>query len=30
VEWCTMEEMVKEFKGGRISGVSVKGGAEEV
>jgi hypothetical protein len=29
-EWCTVGEMVKEFKEGRISGVSVEGGDEEV
>lgn len=27
VEWCTMEEMVKEFKEGRLGGWEVKGGA---
>ena len=26
VEWCTMEQMVKEFKEGKIKGVEVKGG----
>jgi peptidoglycan/xylan/chitin deacetylase (PgdA/CDA1 family) len=28
VEWVTMEEMVKEFKEGRIGGVEVKGGVD--
>jgi hypothetical protein len=28
VEWCTFEEMVEEFKEGRITGASVEGGAE--
>jgi hypothetical protein len=28
VEWCTMEEMVREFKEGRIKGVSVEGDAD--
>ncbi|THU77006.1 glucose 1-dehydrogenase [Dendrothele bispora CBS 962.96] len=28
VEWCTLEEMVKEFKEGRMSGVKVEGGVE--
>jgi hypothetical protein len=26
VEWCTMEQMVKEFKDGNLQGVEVKGG----
>lgn len=28
VEWCTMEQMVAEFKAGKISGVDVKGGVD--
>jgi hypothetical protein len=28
VEWCTMEQMVEEFKAGRIGGVDVKGGVD--
>lgn len=28
VEWCTMEEMVKEFKEGRMTGATVEGGAD--
>lgn len=28
VEWCTMEQMVKEFKEGRLSGVTVEGGVD--
>ena len=28
VEWCTMEQMVEEFKGGKINGVTVEGGAD--
>ena len=28
VRWCTCEEMVREFKEGRMSGVSVEGGVE--
>jgi len=28
VEWCTMEEMVREFKEGKLEGVKVEGGAE--
>lgn len=27
VEWCTMEQMVEEFKSGRFEGAEVKGGA---
>ena len=27
VEWCTMEEMIDEFKKGTFGGVEVKGGA---
>jgi hypothetical protein len=28
VEWVTMEQMVKEFKEGKLQGVTVEGGAE--
>lgn len=28
VEWCTMEQMVKEFKEGKLDGVEIKGGVE--
>jgi len=28
VEWCTLEDMAKEFKEGRMSGVSVDGGVD--
>lgn len=28
VEWCTMEQMVAEFKAGKIGGVDVKGGVD--
>jgi peptidoglycan/xylan/chitin deacetylase (PgdA/CDA1 family) len=28
VEWCTFEQMVEEFKEGRITGAEVKGGVE--
>jgi len=27
VEWCTMEQMVAEFKSGNFGGAEVKGGA---
>jgi len=28
VEWCTMEQMVAEFKAGKMTGATVSGGAE--
>lgn len=28
VEWVTMEQIVDEFKAGKLSGVSVEGGAD--
>jgi hypothetical protein len=28
VEWCTMEEIVREFKEGGVKGVRVEGGAD--
>lgn len=28
VEWVTMEQMVAEFKAGKVQGVKVEGGAE--
>jgi hypothetical protein len=28
VEWCTMEQMVAEFKEGKLSGAEIKGGVE--
>jgi hypothetical protein len=28
VEWCTVEQMVGEFKGGRFPSVEIRGGAD--
>jgi len=28
LEWCTVEQVVEEFKGGRLPGVEIRGGAE--